>query len=70
MSRFFIFSGSILSGRVPKLIILAAIVQNSIFQKLKPIIKETGDRKSYAVNAALHSAENIEIPKNTHNACV
>ena len=50
-----------------QLTFLATIVRNSIFQRLKPIVKETGDRKNYTVNAALHSVENIEITKNTHN---
>ena len=53
-----------------QLAFLATIVRNRIFQKLKLVGKETGDRKNYTVNAALHSAENIEITKNTHDAYV
>ena len=53
-----------------QLAFLATIVRNRIFQKLKLVVKETGDRKNYTVNAALHSAENIEITKNTHDAYV
>ena len=50
-----------------QIVFLASIVRNAIHQKLKPVIKQTKDRKNYTVPAALHALENIEVTKNNHD---
>lgn len=49
-----------------QLVFMATIVRNAIYQGLKPVIKKTGDRKHFTVNAAIHELENIEATKNLH----
>jgi uncharacterized protein YueI len=50
-----------------QIVFLASIVRNAIHQKLKPVIKQTKDRKNYTVPSALHALENIEVTKNNHD---
>ncbi len=61
-SRFRVHGDQAMKAK-PQIVLPAAIVRNEMHQKLKPIIKQTKNRKNCTVPAALHALENTEVTK-------